>query len=187
MTSISNNSWHEEAGKQARTLQIIVATLVMGCVIFLLIALAVGPVVNPPNPLQPISLTMIACGLVGIELIAQVVVAWSIITKARRGIVNGTHNSVDPRQGNGQSFEVTYLLSIVQTKTIISGALFEGMAFFATIAYLIEGNPISLGLAVLMIVCVAAQFPTRSRIVSWVERQIGAIEQEKMLRFQDGE
>jgi hypothetical protein len=182
MASMPDVSWREEAAKQARILQIIVAALVMGCLFFLLIALTTGPAAKPAKPFEPISLTMIACGLIGIELIAQVVVAWSITTKARRGMIDGTYKPVDAQQANGQTAGATYLLSVFQTKTIISGALFEGVAFFSTIVYWIEGNPIALALAVLMILGVAVQFPTQSRIIGWVERQFEVIEQEKMMR-----
>lgn len=62
-------------------------------------------------------------------------------------IVNGTYTPLDPRQRGGLVpseddgyRDANYLLRAFQTKTIVSGALFEGWSFFATIAYLIEGN-----------------------------------------------
>ncbi len=58
--------------------------------------------------------------------------------------------------------------------------MFEGLGFFGTIAYLVEGNPIALSLAVLMILGVAAHFPTQGRIVGWVQRQLEAVEVDKM-------
>jgi hypothetical protein len=94
-----------------------------------------------------------------------------------------------PTQKSGQSptasqdaenRDARSLLPVYQTKTIISAAMFEGLGFFGTIAYLVEGNPISLGLAVLMILGVAGHFPTPGRIVGWVERQLEAIEVERM-------
>ncbi len=179
MTSMSDASWHDEAAKQTRILQIIVAALVMGCLFFLLIVLSIGSVVKPVLTVQPISLTTIASVLAGIELIAWVVVTWAIVTKGRREILNGTYKPVNRQQQTGENDacrEAEHLLSVFQNKTIISSALFEGIGFFATIAFLLERNPIALGLAAVMILGVAAQFPTRSRIIGWVERQMGAIE-----------
>ena len=178
---MSDVSWHEEAAKQARTLQIIDASLVMGCVFFLLIVLAIGPVARQPPPFLPIPLTTMACGLVGIELIAQLAIARGMAAKARRAVVNGAYQPIDPRRTDGQSSPASYLMAVFQTKTIVSGALFEGLAFFCIITYLIEGNVVALAVALLMILGVAAQFPTPSRIIAWVERQIEIIEQEKML------
>jgi hypothetical protein len=72
MTFASDVSWHEDAAKQARTLQIIVAGLIIGCLSFLLITLGVGPMIKPPALPPPISLSLIAWGLFGLEFIAWI-------------------------------------------------------------------------------------------------------------------
>lgn len=141
-----------------------------------------------------INLVLIAILLVGVELIARAVVVWNISRKARREIINGTYQPVGPRQRIGSlSSDVAdkppdpyrdakYLLTAFRQKTMVSAALFEGCAFFAVIAYLIEGSPLSLGLAALLVLGVAAHFHTQSRAIAWVERQMETVEQEKFMR-----
>jgi hypothetical protein len=151
--------------------------LVVGTLFFLLIALTLAPRGRPPASPLPISLTLIAVAFAGVGLIARAVVLPSIVTKARGKLVNESAPSKD-----GGSGDAKYLLSVFQTKTIISGGLFEGWAFLATIAYLVEGNPIAFALAILLILGLAAHLPTPSRAIAWVERQLEKVEQEKSFR-----
>ena len=44
-------------------------------------------------------------------------------------------------------------------------------------AYLLEGEPWSLGIAAAFFLCLAAQFPTEGGVRRWTERQREAIEQ----------
>ncbi|MGA2065879.1 MAG: hypothetical protein ABSG86_12975 [Thermoguttaceae bacterium] len=151
---MSDDSWHEDAAKTARTLQILVAAMCAGILFFLVIALSMGPVLKPPATMQPISLTVIAFALVGLGLIARAILLWKITTKARREILSGAYTPIDPSRrsrpvpsADGGCRDAKYLLSVFLPKTIISAALFEGWAFFAAIAYLLEGSPVGLGLA----------------------------------------
>jgi hypothetical protein len=186
---MSDDSWHEDATKTARTLQIIVAALCAGTLFFLVIALSMAPLLKPPAAIRPISITLFAFAFVGVGLIARAILLWKITTKARREILNGTYTPLDPSQwirpvplDDGGCRDAKYLLSVFQPKTIMIAALFEGWAFFAAIAYLLEGGPLSLGLTVVLILGVAAHFPTRSRAIGWVERQLEAVGQEKAMR-----
>ena len=178
-----------------RVLQVIVGAMTAGAAFFLAIVLTIGPMVKPPPaPLPPTLFTLIAAAFVGVGLIARAVVLGSVIAKGRREIVAGAHAPADPRRRmNLPPSDVAdkpldpcrdekRLLLVFQGKTIVSVAMFEGWGFFATIAYMIEGNPLSLGLAVVLMLCVAAHFPTRSRTIAWVERQMEIVEHEKALR-----
>jgi hypothetical protein len=181
-----DTSWYEDATKAARTGQIIVGALVASTSAFLAVVLGIGPQVKPPALPQPISFTLIAFVFVGVGLIARAVVVWGITAKARREIVNGTYASVVPRQQiglspaeDGQRRDAKYLLAVFQQRTVVSAAMFEGWGFFATIAYMIEGGPASLALAVLLILGVAAHFPSRSRVIGWVEGQLNLVGREQ--------
>lgn len=173
-----------------RILQVIVAALFAGTLFFLLIALTFVPQAKPPHPILPISLTMIAAALLVVGLIARAAVLWNVTAKARREIANGTYQPLARQRVAPLPSDVadkppdpcrdaTYLLSVFQTKTIISAALFEGWAFFATVAYLIEGDPLGVGLAIVLIIGVAAHFPTQSRAIAWVEQQLELLEQKE--------
>ena len=180
-----DTSWHADAAKQARILQIIVAALVMGCLIFLLTSVGIGQFGGRPAQHGP-QLAYAVCGFLVVEAVAWTVVMRVIAAKARGEIVKGTYRTLDPRQQTGSADaperDARYLLPVYQTKTIVSAAMFEGLGFFATIAFLVEGNPISLGVAVAMILGVAAHFPTQGRVVAWVQRQLEAIEVEKLMK-----
>lgn len=62
-----------------------------------------------------------------------------------------------------------------QTSAIIGGALNEGPAFLAGIAYLIEQNVIALGVLLVALAGLIVRFPTRERIERWI-----AIHEEKL-------
>ncbi len=187
---MSDDSWHDDAAQMAHILQTIVAALFIGTLAFLLIVLTNGSHVKAPPALwPPTPLALVAVVLVGVGLIARAVVLWNVTTKGRREIANGTYTPVAPMRPvksvvseNDPCRDAKYLLSVFQVKTIISGAMFEGWAFFATMAYMIEGNPISLDLAILLILGVAAHVPTQSRVIGWVEGQLERLEEEKRLR-----
>ena len=59
---------------------------------------------------------------------------------------------------------LTGLPAAFLTQLIIGAAMNEGAAFFALVAYLIEKNPIALGLAVVLIAGVITRFPTAGRV-----------------------
>jgi hypothetical protein len=129
------------------------------------------------------------CGFAVLEAMVWMVAMRVIAAKARSEIVKGTYEPFDPRQqagaaGGANDRDAWYLLPVYQLKTIVSAAMFEGLGFFATIAYLVERNPISLGIAMFMILCVAAHFPTQGRIVGWVQGQLETVEVQKMMREQ---
>ena len=176
--------WNDDAAKQARILGVIVAALVTGCLIFLLTTISIGQFGKPPDGPVPV-MAYTVCGLLAMVAVLWVVIMKVIAAKARHEIVNGTYETFDPRQtaataGDVAERDARYLLPVYQLKTIMSAAIFEGLGFFATIAYLIERNPISLGVAIAMIVGVAAHFPTQGRIVGWVQRQLEAVEVERL-------
>ncbi len=189
---MSDMSWEEQATKAARILQIIVGAMAAGASIFLAVVLTIGS--QAKRLILPIPLAWIVALVVAVELIARAVVLGNIASKGRREIINGTYQPLVPRQRSRSlppdiadkppdpHRDAKYLLSVFQQQTIVSAALFEGCEFFATIAYLIEGNPISLGLAVLLALAVAANVPTQSRAIAWVERQMERLQEEKMVR-----
>ena len=67
--------------------------------------------------------------------------------------------------------QLTGLPAAFLTQLIVGAAMNEGAAFFALVAYLIEKNPIALGLAVVLIAGVISRFPTTGRVERWIEQQ----------------
>jgi hypothetical protein len=58
------------------------------------------------------------------------------------------------------------------TKNIVSGALIEGAALFAAVAYLVEGATLGLVVAPVMIVLLALHVPSQGRLDEWVQQQL---------------
>jgi hypothetical protein len=194
MELMADISWHEDAAKQARVLQVIVGAMATGAIFFLAVALTTGSSVKWARPTLPIPLTLIAVFLVGVGLIARFLYLYFMTGKACREIANGTYQPVGPAiqmavlpaKAAGGSLDpdrdAKCLLSVFQLRTIASAAMFEGWGFFATIAYLVEGGPINVALAVILILGVAAHFPTRSRTIAWVQRQLELLEVDRVAR-----
>jgi hypothetical protein len=63
------------------------------------------------------------------------------------------------------------LLAIFQTRLIVRSALFEGPAFFALIAYILEGQWLALAIAGAMAVGIATGFPSVAGVEAWIEER----------------
>jgi hypothetical protein len=188
---MSDESWHEDAAKEARILQLIVGAMGVGTTLYLAVAQSIGPGVNLTDPLQPILLTLVVLIFVGIGMIARLFLMSQIARKARREIANDARQSSDPMVGASpllppaveadfvQHRNAQCLLLAFRYKTIASAAMFEGWAFLAVTANLIEGNLVSLGLAALLTLGVVAHLPTQARTIRWVERQRDKLDQEE--------
>ena len=71
------------------------------------------------------------------------------------------------------------LLFVFQSKLLIGAALLESAAFFAGIAYMLEGTTLALLLAILFALLVALQFPTRFSVEQWLDQQLRLLEEER--------
>ncbi len=133
---------HPALAAQVRVMQIIVAALAMGVVTFaLLLLLVVRPVPDEGEPL----FVYVGLGLGLLATLAGVTV---------------------PRLCANQ---MPATVATYQTTLIIGAALFEGAAFFNLIAYMIEGQVLSLVVAAILLLFMILLFPTVSRVHDWLE------------------
>lgn len=63
------------------------------------------------------------------------------------------------------------LLEIYQTRMIVEMALLEGAAFFALVAFIVEGRWAAFAAAAALWVIMVLSFPTRSTVEQWVTDQ----------------
>ena len=133
-------------------------------------------------------MTIMAVVFVVVVLIVRLIVPGVITAVGRRKIVQGTWNL--PQGRNAQTWLVELiertgdpgkLASLFMIRTIVAGAMIEGATFFTLIAHMIEGTTLSLIVAVALIAGLLLHFPTRSRLVGWIEDQLVQIEQERQL------
>jgi hypothetical protein len=161
-----------------RTMQIICGAMMIGVVAFLVVSLlmrAQGQFQQPgPVPI----ITYIALGLTAMLLALQTVVPRAILTAARRGLARKTGLDADAKM----DADVWELCGIYQTRLIVGCAMAEGPAFFCLIAYLIEGQWITVAAAVLGLLVMASKFPTRDRLLNWLAAQQELLQYERSLQ-----
>lgn len=187
-----------------RTTQIIIGAQTVGLVIFLLIvvylvhfagfgapanvAAAPGQAAGPNAPgaanaannfaagLQPTQsipiLTYLSVGvalaLLPLSFILPNIVATQSLRAAAAPAPGGGVTTPSPNAAPNTA-------TAFQTSAIVGGALSEGPAFLAGIAYLIEGNPIALVVFFVALAGLVVRFPTRGRVERWI-----AIHEEKL-------
>lgn len=171
---MSGNGVNSPAGF-TRTLQIIVAAMVAGCSLFLTIVLVIvfsGPSKSPDVPIITYIAVAFAAGAVAMHLIIPGIV----VAQGRRKILAETSSTTPATQDDTSKFS-----QLLITKTIIAAAILEGAALFSLIAHIVERSPLSLGAAIVLIVMLAAHFPTQSRVGRWIDDQTRLISEERQL------
>lgn len=154
--------------RTTRIVQIITASLILGMVIFVVITVIVKVDNAGTHPM----LTYLALGAFSMELVMAIVVPRVITRSNVQKIAEGKWQPPPNLQSYPQlSTDRGKLLFIFQTKHIITCALLEGAGFFGCIAYMVENDALALGVAVAVIVLMAAAFPTIGRVRNWLEVQ----------------
>jgi len=135
---------------------------------------------NPaPPPPPPHVITYLALGFGALQIVLQAIVPSLLVNGLRRQLALGTW----PRPRPGATVppdDAGKLCLLFQSRTIVGGALAEGAAFFLLIAYLLEGQPIALGGAAVMLGLVLGRFPTRPGLESWLSAQQDLLSQERL-------
>ena len=165
-----------------RMLQILVAALTAGCLCFLVVALAVFG--GPKDPSEMPVVTYICSAIAVCLVLARFIVPAIFVAQARRKIRLGTWTSpVQHVEADWakQNDDIGKLTQVLVSQTIIAAAIIEGAVFLLLLAYFMEQSPLSLVLAVLLIVALAAQIPTAARLESWLEEQMRLLDEERAL------
>jgi hypothetical protein len=136
-----------------------------------------------------LQLTYVALAFLAAAIVARCVVPGVIVRAGRRNIARGAFPLSDARGAAQESSRTALermgdagkLLTLFQTKTILGAALFEGVAFFMLIAYMVERCTPILAVAIGLILAIAAHMPTRSGVVHWIEDQLRLVDEERSL------
>ena len=162
-----------------RTVQILNGAMFAGVLMFLLIVIFVrssgkdGLLSGKPLSLAaPVPLVGVVMAII-CPLLASVVPGL-VVRNARRAIASGTWK---PPQGNSQpgpapASDAGRFLAVYTTQRIIALALLEAAAFFNLVAFMIEGQALSLVLAAVLLGCLLIGFPTPGRVAQWVDNQL---------------
>jgi hypothetical protein len=154
---------------QLRVMQIVAAALVMGSVMAMGIFLFIRNQPNAPPPQDiPVMLYVGAALSVG-ALVARLFLPDLIIA----GQLSKRFTLPEREQPEPQMIDryVAPWPALYQMRLIICGALMEGVAFFWLITYFLTGELVSLGAALVFILILIVQIPTRGRVESWIETQ----------------
>jgi hypothetical protein len=118
-------------------------------------------------------LTYLAVGMGAISLPLSLILPGFIATQAlRSGATGPPDGSSSPAKNPAASpRQAVTPAGAFQTSAIIGGALCEGPAFLAGVAYLIEQNPIALGVMIVLVAAMFVRFPTRGSVERWIEQQ----------------
>jgi hypothetical protein len=162
--------------KNLRVMQIIASALLLGVIGFTTIALVlvatrtIVPGGAPAGNLPIISFVAVLIWAVQAPL--SVLVPGLQTRHGLRTIVSG--NRPASRGANPASFstDANRLLALRQTILITSQALLEGAAFFAGVAYLLEGRLFVLAVIVVALLQMLMSFPTEYRVRTWLETQL---------------
>ena len=158
-----------------RTLRIIVFALCNGILLFALYLLFLH---ERPSDASIGMLTYLCLGFAALQAVLCFVLPRFIASMQRSRIAAGTWTMQGQNVPSVET-DAGKLAAVYQITTIVGGALLEGAAFFALVAYMIEGHFAALAAAAAMLIGVALHFPIGNQLSDWVERQLELIEEEK--------
>jgi hypothetical protein len=170
---------------RVRAMQLIIVAMAMGVLAFLAVAFFVHTRVGAVDKTHKLHLvTPIALGYGIVALIGGPMLAGAMVTKGRRRLAQD-HATAPPDAGRASGFggdaadgRAVKLASLLVTKTILSGAIYEGAALFLGVAYLLNRGFLTAGCSLIMVAAILMQLPTRDRVGRWIEEQLRQIEQD---------
>lgn len=174
---MNDREYDEHSRNRARTLQIIVAAMVLGALGFLVVGLVVPH--EESAPLPELTLTYVALSYGLIAVLGYVAIPGVITAHGRKRIARGTHHhSGDESLPESlRSTDAGRLLTLFAEVLIIRCAMVEGGALLAGLAYLIERQGFAFLVAAWLILLLIVQIPTATRIQRWVEEQSHFVEE----------
>ncbi|MEQ8846977.1 hypothetical protein [Botrimarina sp.] len=164
-----------------RTMQIILAGLCAGPIVFAGILLAIGSQ-KPENP-APLAGQQVEAD--GDGLIEKIALGVGVLAIFSQGVVGRvvTDAAAKAAVGENQPGESAEALAgAYQTGLIVASAINEGGAFFNLVAYMITQSPWNMAMAALLVCSNAAKFPTVAKVANWAEAKARQLSEEAALK-----
>ncbi|MCS7238299.1 MAG: hypothetical protein NZ899_08520 [Thermoguttaceae bacterium] len=79
--------------------------------------------------------------------------------------------------------DVGRLFTIFFLSRFLRSAVLEGLAFLATVGYLLSPNPLSLGAAIILIIAIPWGFPTLNGVTQWIVEMLRRLEYKRAESF----
>lgn len=164
--------------EQVRTMQIIVAALMIGVAIFAGIGsfLVFGEQnqAGDQNGNEPVGDDVVAAPAP--IIVAYLGAAFAAVMTAGRFIVPPIIARVLVREVAAgrqiESLSKESFFGVYQTSLIVASAMLEGVAFFNVVAFITTRQTWSLGIVLGLFVLIGAGFPTLERVEAWSEDQL---------------
>jgi hypothetical protein len=136
-----------------------------------------------------------AVGLAVAGVAARLILPRLIVSRGRQRIIDGSWRPPQP-QGEGpaerarqedlaQFIERTgdagKLFYVLRMRTYVAGAVLAIPAYAAVLWYTMARSPVTLIVAIALMIGVAGLFPTRSKVFHWIEEQLRLVEQQRKL------
>lgn len=172
-----------------RSTQIIVGAMAAGIVSLLIVVLTINFDRGAPRPKMPM-LTYMAIALAPTALFVAMFFPGIVLRSQRQGILNGRPKLEASATSFGTNIpagaeKVAPYVGGYQAAVILRSAILEGAAFFALVAYLLEGLWWSLATAALLLLFILAGVPTRARVEEAIKRERRAVEELHQMRAID--
>ena len=160
------------ASDTVRISQIIVGAMISGVLVFLAVVLF-GIVQQPKLDLPQLLFSYAAIAVLAVALLLSFAIpSWMVKTRVELIAADRSEEiSKGPPPAAVVKQDLTRLLTLYQSKTIVANAVLEASAFFATYAYMWERQLFTIGLIVVSIAAMLGTMPTRSRVRSWLQTQ----------------
>jgi hypothetical protein len=145
-------------------MRIIHAALCMGVVTATAVLAVLRQSSNQPPPPAPV-ISWFGIGFAAVAIVLSFVMPRIVVSNWLRQWV-ATHGPETTGADDEAPLWTTY-----QASLIVGMALLEGAALFQAIAYLSEGQPISLGTVAILLLIMLTRWPTRTGIENWISAQ----------------
>ena len=170
------------------TMQIIVGSLASGVVMFSAVALFLATQQPKPVPDVPL-LTYMSIAAAPAAILAALTIPGLIMRNQRQAIAAGRPTLKAGSIGGTPLAEAEQSLGPFmggyQTALIVRSAILEGPAFFCLMAYMLEGQAVSLVAAGVLLLFILSGMPTRSRVEEAIQRQRRAVDELRQMEAID--
>ena len=157
-----------------KTCQIIAAALMMGVLMFAGVAISMNPLSTVEaeeqndREEQPVkdefSFNLMIVSVMGLGMLT----ARRVVMFTQNRELNKLYSESDSETVNSET-----LMGLFQTRVIVSMAMLEGIAVFALVMFTVDADARLLGIAILMLVWMGANFPTNHKLKMWVIENSG--------------
>ena len=154
-----------------RVTRIITIAMAIGISVFMLIMVFMIRPLKFEAPLLELGskavITLVALGSGLASILLSSLFAASTLRQGVQKLASERSHTTTTEQTSTESS----LLQLFMNQHIVYLGLLEGSAFLNVIAYLIEGNPLCLVLALLLTGRIIASLPTGEKIETWIEQR----------------